>query len=179
MSTNNLFNNIEPLGDATPFVDRILDIIGHIRLREDFEAEDIACLARYMVCFRVPAGIEIIQEGEAGDFLLLVIEGTIEIVKKGVNGLPARVGMAGPGKTLGEMSVIDGEPRFASCITEQDCLLAVLDRESLSRILADEPRMGVKILMELLMLLNQRLRTVSNDLLKCVAEKQKRIGVLR
>lgn len=179
MSANNLFHNIEPLGDATPFVDRILEIIGHIKLLEDFGEEDIARLAHYMVCFRVPAGVEIIQEGEPGDFLLLVIEGTIEIVKKGANGLPARVGLAGPGKTLGEMSVIDGEPRFASCITEQDCLLAVLDRENLSRILADEPRMGVKILMELLMLLNQRLRTVSNDLMKCMADKQKRIGVLR
>jgi CRP-like cAMP-binding protein len=132
-----------------------------------------------MICFQVPAGIELIQEGEPGDFLLLIIEGSIEIVKKGANGLPARIGLAGPGKTLGEMSVIDGEPRFASCITEADCLLAVLDREHLSRILADEPRMGVKILMELLMLLNQRLRGVSNDLMKCMAEKQKRIGVLR
>ena len=37
--------------------------------------------------------------------------------------------------------------------------------------------MGIKLLMELLMLLNQRLRIVSNDLMKCMAEKQKRIGV--
>lgn len=174
-----LLSSIEPLGDASPFVDRIMEILDHIKLLEDFSAEDVAKLARYMICFRVPAGLEIIKEGENGDFLLLIIEGRIEIVKKGPNGLPSRVAMAGPGKTLGEMSVIDGEPRFASCITEDECLLAVLDREHLSSILAEEPAMGTKILMELLMLLNQRLRTVSNDLMKCMSERQRRIGVLR
>lgn len=178
MSANH-FHNIGSLGDATPFVSRILEIIGHIKLFEDFDAHEIEKMAGYMVAYRVPAGTQIIEEGEPGDFLLLIVEGSIEIVKTGSNGLPARIGLAGPGKTLGEMSVIDGEPRFASCITEQDCLLAVLDRENLSRILADEPRMGVKILMELLMLLNQRLRGVSNDLMRCMSDKQKRIGMVR
>ncbi|RTL48142.1 MAG: cyclic nucleotide-binding domain-containing protein [Rhodocyclaceae bacterium] len=178
MSANH-FHTIGSLGDATPFVSRILGIIEHINLFEDFSPGEVEKLARYMVAYRVPAGAQIIEEGEPGDFLLLIIEGSIEIVKTGSNGLPARIGLAGPGKTLGEMSVIDGEPRFASCITEQDCLLAVLDRENLSRILADEPRMGVKILMELLMLLNQRLRGVSNDLMRCMSDKQKRIGMVR
>mgnify|MGYP000894103123 FL=1 len=177
MSKTLTIAGLTPMGSATPHVNRILEIIAHIQLFEDFDADEIASLARYMMSFEVPKGTEIISEGEEGDYMLLILDGSIEIVKKGVNGLPARVGVAGPGKTLGEMSVIDGEPRFASCIAETDVSFAVLDRESLSRILAEEPRMGIKLLMELLMLLNQRLRIVSNDLMKCMAEKQKRIGV--
>ncbi|MCK9285583.1 MAG: cyclic nucleotide-binding domain-containing protein [Rhodocyclaceae bacterium] len=172
-----LIPSLAPLGDATPFVERILEILEHIKLFEDFDASEIGALAQYLTCFRAPRGTEIIHEGEPGNYLLLIIEGSMEIVKVGINGLPSRIGLAGPGKTLGEMSVIDGEPRFASCIAEEDVLFAVLDRENLSRILAEEPRMGVKLLMELLMLLNQRLRVVSNDLMKCMADKQKRIGM--
>ena len=176
-SEKSLIESLAALGDATPFVHRILEIIDRIQLFEDFDEVEIADLARYMTCYNAPKGAEIIREDEPGDFLLLILSGTIEIVKKGANGLPTRVGLAGPGKTLGEMSVIDGEPRFASCIADEDVCFALLSRESLSRILADEPRLGTKLLMEMLMLLNQRLRVVSNDLMRCMAEKQKRIGM--
>lgn len=171
-----LFPGLQALGNATPFVEHILEIIEHIRLFEDFEQEEISRLARYMTCFKAPAGCEIIKEGEIGDFMLLILSGSLEIIKKDSNGLPSRIGTAGPGKTLGEMSVIDGEPRFASCVALTEVEFAVLDRDGLSRILADEPRMGVKLLMELLMLLNQRLRTVGSQLVQCMEQKARRIG---
>jgi CRP-like cAMP-binding protein len=82
------------------------------------------------------------------------------------------MGVAGPGKTLGEMSLIDGEPRFASCVTLEPTLFAVLDRAALIRVVSDEPRVGVKLLMELLLLLNQRLRSVSGELMKCLESRQ-------
>jgi CRP-like cAMP-binding protein len=62
------------------------------------------------------------------------------------------------------MSMIDGEPRFASCVALEDTLFAMLDRDSLSRIIAADPRLGIKILMELVLLLSQRLRSASGKL---------------
>lgn len=167
------FSNLTSLGDAGPFVERMRAVMDHIRLFEDFEAHEIERLAQYMSCYLAPAGTEIIREGAAGDFMLLIIEGSVEIVKLDASGLPARIATAGPGKTLGEMSLVDGEPRFASCIALADTLFAVLDRDNLSRIIADDPRIGVKILMELLMLLNQRLRNVSTELVKLVGGKKR------
>jgi hypothetical protein len=167
------FPNLTSLGDAVPFVSRIQEILDHIKLFEDFEGDDLDTLARYMTCYLAPSGTEIIREGAPGDFMLLIIEGSVEILKVDNAGLPTRIGMAGPGKTLGEMSVVDGEPRFASCMAVVDTLFAVLDRDNLSRIIADEPRIGVKLLMELLMLLNQRLRNVSTELVKLMGERQR------
>lgn len=165
----------EPLGDATGFVDLILGIIVHIRLFEDFERAEIEMLARYFRCYRAPVGAEIIREGESGDFMLLLLEGEIEILKLDPRGLPQRLAVVGPGKTLGEMSLIDGEPRFASCVTLSPTLLAVLDRAALSHIVAEQPATGIKLLMELLMLLNERLRTVSNELIKSLDNQRLRI----
>ena len=170
------FPNIEPVGDATPFVGLIVDVIDRIKLFEDFEPGEVAGMAGYMTCYKAPAGIEIIREGDNGDFMLLVLDGSLEVVKKNSLGLPARIALVGAGKTLGEMSVIDGEPRFASCVALTDVQFAVLDREGLTRIIANEPKIGIKILMEFLMLLNQRLRTVSNQLVQCMEQKAKRIG---
>lgn len=169
------FTACADLGDATAFVDRIVEIIEHIRLFEDFERDEIAVLARYMHCYRAETGTEIIREGEPGDFMILVLEGSVEIVKRDPRGLPQRLAVAAPGKTLGEMSLIDGEPRFATCITLAPTDFAVLDRAALIRIVSEEPRVGVKILMELLMLLNQRLRTVSGELMKCLDNQRLRI----
>jgi len=74
------------------------------------------------------------------------------------------------------MSLIDGEPRFASCISTSELVFAVLDRERLSRVISGEPNIGVKILMELLMLLNQRLRSVSQQLMNCLEKRAPRIS---
>ncbi|MBI5110239.1 MAG: cyclic nucleotide-binding domain-containing protein [Rhodocyclales bacterium] len=167
--------DIKNLGDAVPFVERIREIIEVIQLFEDFEPPELEALARYMRAYRAPLGAEVIREGDDGDFMLLILEGSVEIVKKDVRGQAQIMGSAGPGKTLGEMSLIDGEPRFASCVALEPVTFAVLDRESLSRILAEEPRLGVKLMMELLMLLNQRLRSVSAQLMECMEARRSRI----
>jgi CRP-like cAMP-binding protein len=158
------FPGLVHLGDATSFVDRILEIIEHIRLFEDFERGEIEILAAQMRCYRAPAGVTIIREGDSGDFMAIPLDGQCEIVKNDPTGAPQRIGLAGPGKILGEMSMIDGEPRFASCIALEETLFAVLDRDGLSRIIASDPRLGIKILMELVLLLSQRLRSASGKL---------------
>ncbi len=170
-SQQHRFPNLRRLGDATPHVGRIFDIIEHIRLFEDFERAEIAVLASYMSCYRAGAGAEIIREGDQGDFMFLMLEGTVEILKLDPDSnLPVRVGVAGPGRILGEMSLVDGEPRFASCVAAESCLFAALDRDALSRIITDQPTIGIKVLMQLVMLLNQRLRDVSNALMRCLGK---------
>lgn len=166
------FVHLAPLGDASPFVDRMRDIIERIRLFDDLDAAEVEILARHMVCYRASAATEIISEGSAGDFMLLILDGAVEITKLNRQGFPARIGAVGPGKTLGEMSLIDGKPRFASCVTLEDTLFAVLDRDNLTRIVANEPGTGAKLLIELLMLLNERLRLVSSDLIKRIGDSR-------
>jgi CRP-like cAMP-binding protein len=166
---------VEYLGDALPFVARIREIIDVIKMFEDFEVLELERLAGYMRCYRAPLATEIIREAEDGDFMLLLLNGSIEIVKQDLRGLPQSLDIARPGRTLGEMSLIDGAPRFASCIALETVEFALLDRETLSRIIAEEPRIGVKLMTQLLMVSNQRLRNVSARLLDCMEARRSRI----
>jgi CRP/FNR family cyclic AMP-dependent transcriptional regulator len=175
MDAYDRLNAMLQLGDATPFVDRIREIIETINLFEDFDSEDIEIFAGYMRCYRAEPGTEIIAEGETGDFMLLILNGTIEIVRKDSNGYPQRVDITGPGKTLGEMSLIDGQPRFASCMALEMVEFATLNREALSRLITDHPKIGVKLMMELLVLFNQRLRSISARLMDCLEAQRLRI----
>lgn len=160
------FPGFERLGDATPFVSRIVEIIESIRVFDGFNREEIETLAPYLRCYRVPENTEAIVEGAPGNFMMLLIDGDMEITKKDKAGLPVHIGQAGPGKTLGEMSVIDGEPRFASCISICECVVAILDREALMKLATEHPSLGMKLLMQIAVLLNQRLRQVSVQYMK-------------
>jgi CRP-like cAMP-binding protein len=76
-----------------------------------------------------------------------------------------------PGRSLGEMSMIDGEPRFATCVALEPTLIAVLRRENLARVVVEQPLIGAKIMMELVLMLSQRLRATSNRLMEMLDEK--------
>jgi CRP/FNR family transcriptional regulator, cyclic AMP receptor protein len=52
----------------------------------------------------------------------------------------------------------------------------VLDREQLTRLIADEPKVGIKLLMQFLLSLNQRLRQVSGQLMVLMEQRERRIG---
>ena len=155
---------LEHLGDATGFVERIFGMIEKIQLFEGFERPEIRLLCHFMQVYQAQPGQAIIHEGDAGDHMLLIVEGSVEILKNDLNGVRKRIGIVDTGKTLGEMSMIDGEPRFASCIAVTTTTVAVLDRDNLSRIIYEQPRLGAKILMELVLMLSQRLRQTSAQL---------------
>ena len=75
--------------------------------------------------------------------------------------------------------MIDGEPRFATCAAAEACVVAALSREDLARIILEQPVLGAKILMELVLMLSQRLRATSMRLLELLDEKsQPSVGSL-
>jgi CRP-like cAMP-binding protein len=76
------------------------------------------------------------------------------------------------------MSMIDGEPRFATCVAVEPTLVAVLDRENLARIIVEQPLLGAKLLMELVLMLSQRLRATSQRLLGLLDEQPQRTGTV-
>jgi CRP-like cAMP-binding protein len=84
---------------------------------------------------------------------------------------PQLIAVVEPGHALGEMSMIDGEPRFATCVAVDEVLVAVLDRESLARIIVEQPMLGAKVLMELVLMLSQRLRATSDRLMLLLDEQ--------
>jgi CRP-like cAMP-binding protein len=127
-----------------------------------------------MDVYRAAEGQEVIREGDGGDFMLIVVEGRFEVRKQDRFNTPQRIAVVEPGRSLGEMSMIDGEPRFATCVALEPTLIAVLGRESLARIIVEQPLIGAKLLMELVLMLSQRLRATSNRLMELLDEQGQR-----
>ena len=140
--------------------------VGRSQFFTDFSVQEINRLAGYMEVYRAHGGDIVIRENDAGDFLLLIIEGAMDILKKDEHGEPRHMTSVGPGMTLGEMSMIDGEPRFATCVATVPTVFAVLNRDSMAKILLDHPALGTKILLKLVAMLSLRLRQTSVRLLR-------------
>ena len=166
--------HLEHLGDATKFSPQIHALIPKCNLLENFSPAEVRLLAHFMDVYQAPPGTEIIREGEGGDFMLMLIEGKVEVHKRDRWNTQQLIAVVEPGKTLGEMSMIDGEPRFATCVAAEPTVLAVLDRENLARIIVEQPMLGAKILMELVLMLSQRLRSTSARLLHLMDEQSHR-----
>jgi CRP/FNR family transcriptional regulator, cyclic AMP receptor protein len=157
--------HLEHLGDATRFAGQMHALIPKCALLENFSSAEVELLAHFMEVYRAEPGVEIIREGDGGDFMLMVLEGQVEVHKRDRWNSSQLLAVVDAGRTLGEMSMIDGEPRFATCVAAAPVLIAVLDRESLARIIIEQPLLGAKILMELVLMLSQRLRATSQRLL--------------
>jgi CRP/FNR family transcriptional regulator, cyclic AMP receptor protein len=166
--------HLEFLGDALRFTDQIHALIPKCALLENFSPAEVRLLAHFMEVYRAEPAVEIIREGEGGDFLLMVLEGKVEVHKRDRWNTPQLIAVVEAGRTLGEMSMIDGEPRFATCIAIEPALIAVLDREHLARIIVEQPLLGAKILMELVLMLSQRLRATSSRLLGLMDDQSQR-----
>ncbi len=164
-------SHLEYLGDATQFSVQIHALIPRCLLLENFSPAEVRLLSHFMAVYRAQPGAEIIREGESGDFMLMLIEGEVEVQKRDRSGSPQLIAVVEAGKTLGEMSMIDGEPRFATCLAAELTLLAVLTRENLARIIVEQPMLGAKILMELVLMLSQRLRSTGTRLLELLDER--------
>jgi CRP/FNR family cyclic AMP-dependent transcriptional regulator len=156
---------LEPLGSAEQFAARIHSLITFSPLFENFNLAEVSLLSEFMQVYRSEPGAEIIREGESGDFMVFLIEGRIEVFKQDRWNAPRLIALIGPGESFGEMSMIDGEPRFASCVAAEPCMIAVLSRDSLARIILEQTTLGAKILMELVLMLSQRLRQTSSKLI--------------
>jgi CRP/FNR family cyclic AMP-dependent transcriptional regulator len=161
-----LLETLHRIDNGETMVQQIFEMIGHSKFFSDFTREDIERLTGFMQLYRAEAGQTIIQEGDVDDNLLLVVEGRVEIAKTDSHGDRQPMTVVGPGATLGEMSMIDGEPRFATCIALEKTTFAVLSRDSMVRIIIEEPALGSKILIKLVTLLSQRLRATSSNLLQ-------------
>ncbi|HUR91001.1 MAG TPA: cyclic nucleotide-binding domain-containing protein [Ramlibacter sp.] len=143
---------------------------------QDFTPEEAELLGTSMVRVRARPGQLLIAEGESSDWMMMLLSGTVDVRKRKVGtgadetepGDAARLAVIKEGAVIGEMSMLDGEPRYASCRALSDVEAAVLSRAAVSHLIAHYPTIGAKLLVKLTQLLAQRLRNTSSKLVKAL-----------
>lgn len=118
----------------------------------------LASVARIIEEVELVRGENFIKEGESGDCLYLVIEGEVR-----VHSNERTILTLGPGKTVGELALLDPEPRSASVTAVNDAFLFRIDREPFDEVLADRPEIALGIIRTLTRRLRRQGRIISGE----------------
>jgi CRP/FNR family transcriptional regulator, cyclic AMP receptor protein len=78
----------------------------------------------------------------------------------------SRIAVIKRGAAVGEMSMLDSEPRYASCTAIEAVEAGVLGRHEIGLLIRDHPAVGAKLLVKITQMMSQRLRNTSNQLVK-------------
>lgn len=143
----------------------ILRLLGRVEAFAGFSSQDgrdlLTCAARHDVA----AGERVVCEGDGGREFYVVVAGDFAVVKMLPSGKEKIIAKLHPGDTFGEMSFLDGRPRAASVIAEENGLLLKFERASLIRI----SETAAKIYFNLASLMARRIRE-TNSLISLALE---------
>ena len=129
--------------------------------------QDARIVVRYMEPRRSAQGTVFIHEGDTQeiDYMRLLIEGevTVKNVTSPHHALQT-VTVLGPGSLMGEISLIDGKARTASCTAFTPLRCAVLSRGPLEALSNECPRTAIKLLLAVSLRVATRLRDTADKL---------------
>ncbi|MBI1887693.1 MAG: cyclic nucleotide-binding domain-containing protein [Nitrosomonadales bacterium] len=156
--------SLEILGSGIASSDRIAAMLENAQMLRDFEWAQIKALAAYVQLYRAAPGAILFREGDRGDFMCIVLEGKLEVRKEDNRHIDRTVTTVFSGRSLGEMTIVDGEPRSATAVAIETSTLVVLTQENFLQIMRDKPALSAKLLLKIAQLLSQRLRLASGIL---------------
>lgn len=127
-------------------------------LFEGIRADVLEDIRYEMKPIRLEEGEVVFDEGDPGDSLYLVGEGSIKISKTGRRGQQETLGFIQAGNFFGEMALFDGQPRSAKATAASPALLASVDERTFQQILELAPS---RLHMNFLRSVSERLRHVN------------------
>lgn len=150
---------------SSAFDEQLADRLQESPLFNPLTGSETLALARHLRVHHVAPGAWIFREGDAGDFLGVILDGHVEILKSDDSGQSHLIADARSGKTVGEMALIDGERRSASCRCVASTELAILARKDYEKLVESAPALAYKLVLRLARLMSQRLRQTTGHML--------------
>lgn len=127
----------------------------HVPLLADLDRRHLEEVANRCDEVKSEPGEVLVRQGETGRELILVLEGSVRVERDG-----RPVAHLGSGEFVGEMALLDGEPRSATVVTETPSTLLLIESRSFWPLLEANPAMQKKLLVSLAGRMRELQRTV-------------------
>lgn len=139
-TTDNAVTNKDETGDGVGGTEQLIAAIGDPMVRE---------LAARGQTRTFPKNTVIINEGDRGDSLFVILSGKVKVYVSDDDGREMILDIHGPGDYVGEMS-LDGRPRSASVMTLEPSTCAVVTRDALREAIANNPDVAMALISTLI-----------------------------
>jgi CRP/FNR family transcriptional regulator, cyclic AMP receptor protein len=138
------------------------DRLRSLTIFKDLDKNELEIVYKHVFEKSVEKDSVLFVEGMSGELLYIIMSGRVEIIKKTKDNKKIVLATMGANDIIGEMSLIDSEPRSATGRTSADSVLMVITKQSFNEILQSDPRIAAKILMGLLKVISKRLKITTD-----------------
>ena len=132
--------------------DTKIELLKRVPLFSHCSKKQLAAIASRADLIYLPAGVELIREGALGRDFMVIVDGAVDVRRKG-----RRINTLGAGDFIGEMALVSEGPRNATVTTTRDTELLVVTQRQFHELLEDTPEMQAKVLASL----GERLQSLS------------------
>lgn len=116
---------------------QILEALGDSLLFSNLVPSDLSVIADAMKVTPIPADSTVIGQGDHGDEMYLVDEGTLDCFRTNPDGRREKLVTLRKGDVFGELALMYNAPRAASVVSMTQCVLLSLDRLTFNHIVRD------------------------------------------
>lgn len=93
-----------------------------------------------------PPRAALFHKGDPGSFMAVVLQGCVRIRVSSAEGREMVLNMIEPGHVVGEIAVVDGQPRTADAVAVERVEALAIDRREVLRLLEERPRAALQLL---------------------------------
>ena len=129
---------------------------------EFLKEEDYPIVEEYMFTHQYEKGAYVFKEGGHGGYMFFIVEGDAEVSKQ-LDTKKTTIAILTPGRSMGEMSLLDGGTRSASVKAITNLTLIVLKREDFDTLMDKHPKTANRIIIGIAKLLSQSLRDTTKE----------------
>jgi CRP-like cAMP-binding protein len=127
-------------------VQETIDILRQIPLIQNLPAAALASLADDVTFRHIDDGEALFQQGDPGASAFIIHEGWVKVVIHNEEGEEIILNQCGPGEVIGEIGLIDGNPRSAGVVALSPVVALELRRDPFLRVLAQQPLLALDVM---------------------------------
>lgn len=147
-----------------------IKILKTVSLFKDIKkTEDLKKIATVLSHKHAKKGDFVIKEGDEGDTLYIMKEGSVQILKRTLENEEYTIVNLASTKNMcfffGELALLDNDKRSATIIANTDCDFYILKRKDFETLGDKQPTIGLKITREISKILAGRLRKANADII--------------
>jgi CRP/FNR family transcriptional regulator, cyclic AMP receptor protein len=125
------------------------DTLRTVALFRDLDADSLALVAGAARRVKFPKGSVVFQEGDPGDYLLIVEKGQVKVVLLGDDGQETIINLLDPPALLGEIALLDDAPRSATVIAVTATEFLQIARGPFLALIKKHPALALEIMAKL------------------------------
>jgi CRP-like cAMP-binding protein len=154
--------------------DELYEVLSKVPVFQDLSRREFERVREVLHPRTYSAEETIVRAGDPGVGMYIILSGEVAVLQEEADGAAVEVATFGEGDFFGDQVLLDESPRTASAVARQSTRVVGLYRPELLQLIKSQPRIGVKVVMQLSRMAAVRLRQ-TNRLLREARQRVRRL----